>query len=324
MKKISNQIAVFFGALLGMLPIKSYAHVKWFAEENITYHKPYSFLDQNILIITLVAILIIIIGFILERKIKIPEKFQKYISKIAPIVISCSTIFFGLALIFFSFYGFIFAPNLIEFDLFFKLMLGLQLIAGIMILAGFYEKIGGLLVIILFFLSILKFGFIEMLDALEILAFSIYIFIVGRPKWKLLESNYFNKITHKIHSAGYSILRIGTGMNLIVLGFTEKILSPNLAQNFLNQYHWNFMPNLGFINYTDYYFIFSAGIVEALFGIFLVLGLVTRITTFVLAIFLIITLVLLGPTELIGHLPHFSIAFIFLVLGKGAQLKFKK
>ena len=193
-----------------------------------------------------------------------------------------------------------------------------------MILSGFYEKIGSLFVIILYFLSVLKFGVIEMLDALEILAFAIYIFIIGRPKWKLFESNYFNKITHKLHSHAYSILRIGTGFNLIVLGFSEKILSPNLAQNFLNQYHWNFMYNLGFINYTDYYFIFSAGMVEILFGIFLVLGLVTRITTFVLAIFLIITLILLGPTELIGHLPHFSIAFIFLVLGSGSKLKLIK
>jgi uncharacterized membrane protein YphA (DoxX/SURF4 family) len=100
-------------------------------------------------------------------------------------------------------------------------------------------------------------------------------------------------------------------------------MSPSLTENFLSLYHWNFMNNIGFTWFTDYWFAFSAGVAEALFGLFLMLGLVTRTTTITLAVFLLSTLVMLGPVELMGHLPHFSIAIVLLLLGAGSRLKMK-
>jgi uncharacterized membrane protein YphA (DoxX/SURF4 family) len=163
----------------------------------------------------------------------------------------------------------------------------------------------------------------EMMDTFEMLGFSIFAMIVGRPKWRIVDTEIFKEYTHKIHSYGLPLLRIGTGLNLFILGFSEKIMSPSLTENFLSIYHWNFMQNIGFNWFTDYWFAFSAGVAEALFGLFFILGLVTRTTTIALAVFLLSTLVMLGPVELMGHLPHFSIAIVLLLFGAGSRLKMK-
>ena len=79
---------------------------------------------------------------------------------------------------------------------------------------------------------------------------------------------------------------------------------------------------LGFHQFSDYWFVLSAGAVEVIFGLIFVLGIVTRLNALVLAGFFIATLILLGPMELLGHAPHFAIVFVLLVFGSGEKLKF--
>ena len=314
MKKIKYILLLALG-----IPGLALAHVKWFAEEE-TIINPYSVHDHYVLIGIIIALCIIGIGIYLEKKLKVPHKLDKTIQKWAPGVLSIASIGFGLSFIIFALKGFVFAPNLPVVGNIGYLMLSIELIAGVLILLGFYERIGGLLILVLFILGITQYGSIEMLDTLEMVGFAFYIIIIGRPKWKMRDWNFVKHLSHKIHAYGLPILRVGTGLNLIVLGFTEKILNPSLTDNFLSHYNWNFMQSLGFHNFTNYYFGFSAGMVEVLFGLFFLLGLVTRTTTIALAVFLVTTLCLLGPVELIGHLPHFSIAIVLFVLGSGTRL----
>ncbi len=257
--------------------------------------------------------------FFLEKKLKLPKVLDKYVERFAPSVLSFASMGFGLAFIIFSIKGFVFAPNLPAVGDMGHSMIALQALAGIMIFFGLYERIGGALLILLFILGVKEYGAFNMADTLEMVGFAFYAMIVGRPKWKIIDTELFQSFSHKIHEYGLPILRIGTGLNLMVLGFSEKILAPSLTANFLEHYHWNFMQTLGFHYFTDYYFAFSAGVVEILFGIFFLLGLVTRTTTIFLAVFLVTTLSLLGPVELIGHLPHFSIAIVLLLFGSGSR-----
>ncbi len=301
------------------MPSLALAHVKWFAEEEAVI-PAYQIADKFVILGIIISLFIILIGIYLEKKLTVPYKVEKIIHKWAPGVLSLASIGFGLAFIIFALKGFVFAPNLPAVGAMGNVMLAIEFIAGLMILLGFYERLGGLLVLLLFILGIGQYGGIEMLDTLEMFGFIFYIIIIGRPKWKMKDWNFVKHLSQKIHSYGVPILRVGTGLNLIVLGFTEKIFNPSLTNNFLNHYNWNFMQSLGFHNFTNYYFGFSAGVVEILFGVFFVLGLVTRTTTIALAVFLVMTLCLLGPVELIGHLPHFSIAIVLFVLGSGTRL----
>ncbi len=316
-KIFSKNLMYLFGLLFVLVPSVTFAHVKWFAE-SVEYVEPYKITDIPVIISICIVLFIIFLAIVLEKKLNVPSRINNILEKWSPYALSIASIGFGLAFLIFTFYGFVFAPNLIAEGDSGYLMLVIQGLVGLMFLFGFYEKLGGALLLVLFVLGVREYGAIEMLDTLEILGFAIYAIIVGRPKWKIKDTQIFNKLTHTIHDYGNPILRVGTGLNLMVLAFSEKILTPSLTNNFLQSHNWNFMEFLGM---SDYWFAFSAGVAEFTFGILLVLGLVTRLTTIALAVFLVITLYLLGPIELVGHLPHFSIAIVLLILGSGKKLK---
>ncbi len=315
MIKIKN---VFFALLCFFVPTVTFAHVRWFAEEEV-HVKMYSITDPKVLIGVFFFLIVVLLGIYLEKKLKVPARLDNFIEKLAPYVLSIASIGFGLALLLFSYNGFVFAPNLQILDNMGRWMIFVQALAGFMILFGIYERLAGLIVIVLFGLVFVEFGFIEMIDTLSMVGFAIYIMIIGRPKWKIVETNIFESISHRLHNYGYPALRLFTGLNLLLLGFTEKIFAPSLTQNFLQHYNWNFMQNMGLGFFTDYYFAFYAGLAEILFGVFFILGLITRTTTIFLSLFLVTTLYLLGPVELVGHLPHFSMAIVTLVLGSGTR-----
>lgn len=314
-----TKISLFLISLFS-LPALTFAHVKWFAQEKETV-RPYALTDLPVVLAIILSVIIINIGIFLEKKLNTPKWFDTFLQKTAPFVLSLASIGFGLSFLIFSFNGFIFAPNLLPESLLGERLILLQALAGALIFLGIYERIGGLLLIVLFGFAIKEYGFLEMMDTLEMVGFAFYAMIVGRPKWQLIDTKSFTTLIHKVHSYGLPLLRVGTGLNLMILGFSEKILNPSLTADFLEHYNWNFMHALGFEQFTNYWFAFSAGVAETLFGLFFLLGLVTRTTTLALAVFLVTTLSLLGPVELVGHLPHFSIAIVLLVLGAGARLR---
>lgn len=316
-KVVQFVLATFF------LPLVSLAHVKWFANEE-KGGRPYEFSDTPVIIAIVISLIVTSLSFYLDKILHTPKWLKNFTSRWGSHALSIASIGFGISFIVFSYNGFIFAPNLLAEGSFGNTLLIIQAVAGAMILFGVYERLGGVLIILLFALGMKKFGAIEMLDAVEMLGFAIYAIIIGRPKWKLADTNIFQKFTHQIHAYGVPILRVATGLNLIILGFSEKIFAPSLTANFLSVYNWNFMQALGFEHFTDYWFAFSAGTAEALLGVLLVLGVVTRLTTIALAGFLVMTMFLLGPIELMGHLPHFSIAIVLLVLGAGSKLRLNK
>ena len=86
------------------------------------------------------------------------------------------------------------------------------------------------------------------------------------------------------------IVRIGTGISLIVLACTEKLLYPELGMQFLAEHHWNFMqPLLPW--FTNELFVLSTGFAEALFGIVFIFGYITRINTVVIGAFFAVSVV---------------------------------
>jgi uncharacterized membrane protein YphA (DoxX/SURF4 family) len=296
------------------------AHVKWFAKP-VGDSQPYSFSDTPVLVAMVIVSIVVAIGYALDRRLEVPQKILDWQVKWGQLIMSLASFGFGLAFVLFSAYGYLFAPNLVPAGSAGGMALGVQALAGVMIMLGLYERVGGLLVGALYVYGILTFGFVEMLDALEILGIALFVLLIGRPVWSLRDSN-----TLKDYLAGWAkyavpLLRIGTGFNFIILAFSEKLLATSLTNDFLARYDWNFMNKLGLHGFTDHWFAFSAGVAEALIGLFLVLGLATRLTVIGLAGFLVTTLIMLGPIELVGHLPHFSIAAVLLLYGSGKNDK---
>ncbi len=303
-----------------LFPLVTFAHVKWFAIPAKAV-RPYSITDIWVIVWVVISLTAIYIGYILEKKINLSDGLRNVLDSLGSSAQTVFTIGIGLSLILFSLNGYVFAPNFLVEGTFGTTFIVIQAVIGAMVLLGVYTRICALLLFLLFALVTYNVGFLGAVEALEMVGVSVYLFLVGRPKWSLRDIRFSESFTERIIPYSAPLLRFFTGINLIVLGFTEKILNPSLTQSFLTEYHWNYMQNSGFLWFTDYWFAFSVGVIESLIGVFLVLGILTRVTTLLLASIFITTLVLLGPVELVGHLPHFSIALVLLVFGSGNKLK---
>jgi uncharacterized membrane protein YphA (DoxX/SURF4 family) len=112
-------------------------------------------------------------------------------------------------------------------------------------------------------------------------------------------------------------LRVTVGLSLVILAIHNKLSAPGLGMAFLAEYAFNFMPALGFTNFSDLNFVLAAGLFEFAFGLLIAFGIATRFVTAVVSVFFVLTLLALGLTELIGHLPLIAAAIILVLRGGG-------
>ncbi len=113
------------------------------------------------------------------------------------------------------------------------------------------------------------------------------------------------------------VIRVGTGLTLMVLTVHNKLISPDLTLTFLDRHDLNFMAALGLSPFTNLHFVFLAGVVELLVGLLLVLGIATRLVAGMLLMLLLTTMAVFGLNELVGHLPLLGIAALLVYRGAG-------
>lgn len=113
------------------------------------------------------------------------------------------------------------------------------------------------------------------------------------------------------------IIRIGLGLTLAVLALHNKLLAPNMALSFLDNHYLNFMEFLGFAGFTNIRFVFAAGVTELAVGLLLISGIATRAVALIAFLLMDTTMAILGPDELIGHLPVMGIELLLIYRGSG-------
>lgn len=123
-------------------------------------------------------------------------------------------------------------------------------------------------------------------------------------------------------SLAVSAIRIGLGVQLIILTVHDKLIDPGLALNFLSNYPYiNFMSNL-LPSFTNLHFILAAGLAELCFGILLICNISSRLSTFGILFFFSLSGGILGPHELVGHIPIVILAVIvFSIPGVNSEVK---
>lgn len=313
--------SLFFQIILSLIfASQASAHVKWFVQETQAA-RSFSLSEGSVFLLLVVCIAVLSIAFFLDHKVKISSKLSKILERYENSAASILSSLTGIALITFSFSGFVLAPNLIVQADTASYLTAFQAVVGVFLLLGFLTRLSAILLLLLYLITCIKFGLTNILETFEIVGISIFLLILGRPKWAILEVSRFKKIFAKYQEYAIPSLRIATGLNLIFLALVEKLLNPALGETFLQSFHWNFLKQIGLSNFSDRMFVLFAGGFEALFGLLLVLGLVTRLTALALFGFFTTTLVLLGPKELVGHLPHFAIVIVLLVFGSGRRLR---
>ena len=110
-------------------------------------------------------------------------------------------------------------------------------------------------------------------------------------------------------------LRVGVGVALVVLAFSEKFTNPGMAVDTVQQY-----PALDVfawvgIDLAPTTFITIAGAVELLFGLLVISGAFPQVAVLVAMVPFNATLLLFGQTELVGHLPVYGVFLALLVYG---------
>ncbi len=294
----------------------AHAHLKWFVDESQLQAHLYKNLVSYALAWVGITGVFILLSLILDRlfpKISSPWE-PKRIEKYATSILSVSL---GASLLISALDGSLFSMNIkntgaLNFALMLEGFIGLSLIFGLAV------RQASVLLICLWLVAAIIVGWVVTLENLWILGAAIFFLLRGRPLLRYSHEDLFSVFDNEISQAhAISFLRIFIGANLIFLGFSEKIMVPELGLAFLQEHHWNFMAALGVPWFTDELFVFSAGAVEIILGLFLLAGWAVRLTAAALAILFLIPPFFMGAEEMIGHIPHISIVVMLLLFGRG-------
>lgn len=305
--------------LLLLAPSLSFAHTKWFATGELAPFATTAPTTTYLLIWTLIATIIIAIGAFFERrgwfqlnflKPTQPQAFSRAASTFVMVV--------GAFLVIAGSHTYLFSPNLTPDTGIPISLIYAQIAIGLAFMVGIASRTSGLLLAGLWALQFPYAGAVTALENSWVLSTAIFITLSGNDYFAVTSFSILRPLVASSKKYALSILRIGTGVTLLVLGLSEKILAPEFGMNFLSHHHWNFMSTLG-LSFTDYLFIICAGAVEFIFGLVFILGIVTRLNALVVAIVFSIPLFILGPIELAGHLPHFAAVVMLLLFGSGGH-----
>lgn len=310
-------------ALLFIIPMffsqNATAHVKWFVDTkslSIGNSEGYGIFDLAVIVWLCIACFII--GAAVICDIKLPNYVFSH-PKVRRFIIDLLSFCCGLSLLVTAIDGAIIAPHYIAYGGLSYSLLLLQVVVGVLLVINRYVLQAAILLIFLYAGLIAAYGLSEGVEYINYIGSALFLLCCNFPR---------GKVTRCFQPTGIALLRIFTGAALIALGVSEKLLGAKYAQAFIETYDWNFMANLGVEFFSDSLFVLSAGVMEVVFGIILILGVVTRINILVVAVFMFasnITFVIqsnqqAAVMELIGHLPIIASALVLLLFGNKQAL----
>jgi len=180
---------------------------------------------------------------------------------------------------------------------------------------GTPTRVAALFLALMWGVGLFVVGVEPMLEAIHILGFSAFFYCAGRgplavdralfPKWEPGPA---------LLTWAVPLLRVGIGLSLIVVAFTEKLFNVPMAVAFLAEYPLNFLPALG-IPISDAQFLLMIGAVELFVGLCILSGVFLRDVIVIAWFPFNLTLGIFGLDELVGHLPFYGAMALFFLWG---------
>jgi uncharacterized membrane protein YphA (DoxX/SURF4 family) len=172
---------------------------------------------------------------------------------------------------------------------------------------------------LLWFSGIFVVGLEPMLENVLYLGFAAFFLLAGRGPLSI-DRLLFPRLEPRAELSRYAVpaVRVGVGLSLAFVVFTEKFANIPLGLAFLGEYPLNFTGALG-VPLTDEAFVLCAGAVELLVGLWIALGVFVREVVVVAWFPTNLTLTLFAWEELIGHLPIYGVMAVLLVWGAGPK-----
>ncbi len=184
---------------------------------------------------------------------------------------------------------------------------------------GALTRIAAIALGVLWLAGVFLVGIEPMLDNTMYLGFAAFFFLAGRGPISIdrlivppLEPSA------RLMEKAMPALRVGLGLSLVFVAFTEKFANISLALVFLERYPLNFTAALG-IPMSNETFILCAGAAELLIGLWILFGIFPREIILIAWIPTNLTLTIFNWTELIGHLPIYGTLAVLLVWSPGRE-----
>ncbi len=314
--RVRSLILAFIASLALCAPPVALAHEKWFVDS-----RPYPIqLDRLWSVPVLLALLagVAAIGaLLLIRRFAGGDNlfsrigFLQCFDPAAPVVIAIQT---AIALIFMAVNLFLLVPNLTMEGPVGYLLAAAQVLVAFTFISGAFARVGAVTLLGLVLACGLLYGLEPMLEQMIYVGIGLYILLQGHgmidPQTNTRQSPWPSE---QYSALAPSILRIFAGISIAVLAFTEKLLNPDLGITFLREYpHFNVAQLIGLTWFTDERFIFAAGIVEFVVGVALISGILPRLVIIGMFVPFNLTIPFLPPSELLGHLPVFSVMYVLV------------
>jgi uncharacterized membrane protein YphA (DoxX/SURF4 family) len=188
-------------------------------------------------------------------------------------------------------------------------------VVAALIIAGLFARVAAGLLVLSGPVGMLFFGVVPIVERIEFLGIALYLAVVGRRKLSLDALRHRSREAMSMNPAAVGLLRLCAGLAMVVGSLTEKLLAPEVAQEFLRRYPaFNVLERAGV---SDHTFADAVGAIELALGLILLAGIGTRLAVLAAVVPFNLTLFFFGVTELIGHLPIYGIFLVLLVEGPG-------
>jgi len=197
---------------------------------------------------------------------------------------------------------------------------GLELLVAVSFITGLLDWAGAALLGLLVVLSFLFVGPLDAIGNLYWLGIAATVFFIGRQSIEHGDLRpWLRGLGPRWPARAIAGLRVLTGIAIVAPALREKIWDPELGGAFIHQHpQFNVLhAYLGVAWFTDDRFVLAAGIAEAVIGVLLISGLMTRLVIVAMWVPFNITVPSLSPVELLGHLPIFAVMYVLLVHGAG-------
>jgi len=188
-----------------------------------------------------------------------------------------------------------------------------QIGVGLSVLYGGFARAGGAALCLLWLVGAGVVGLESMLENAHYLGFGLFFALTGRGPYAI-DRLLFPALepSPRVSRLAMPALRIGTGLGLTMVAFTEKLANPELARAFLQHHPLNFTAWLG-IPMSDDLFVLCAGSTELVIGLCLIFGIFPRLIVAGAWLLINMSLTVFNWVELVGHLPLYGVMAILLV-----------
>ncbi|MEJ7624418.1 MAG: hypothetical protein WKF34_10545 [Pyrinomonadaceae bacterium] len=326
-KKSLSRCLMLCTAIFLAAAIEVSAHEKWFLDiENSGLRWDLFFRPLPLGFAGVVLLLTLVAGFLYHRRgrgfVPGPESFgttDERRSALFGLIPAILGIHVAVTLLVSGVQGELFTPNN-------KLSGGSMYLLGLaqtgIALALFYgalTRLAAVALAILWVVGIFLVGLEPMLESSMFLGFAAFFFLAGRgpisiDRLQLPRLEPSERLMEKAIPA----LRIGLGVSLVVVAFTEKFANIPFALAFLERYPLNFTAALG-MPMSNETFILCAGAVELLVGLWILFDIFPREIILIAWVPINLTLTVFNWTELAGHLPIYGALAVLLIWTLGRE-----